>query len=554
MKEKIQKLNQYKKMIAFILITLFLVNQISKVVYANEAISEESTNCNESLQEVIEGEESSDVNETETEITEEDDTIRVMGYREDDLIIPSISETYEANTSAKSSQDAVKAANTYTYVLNNSGDLPASYSSKDSLPPVRNQGSFGICWSFAALGAAEASMISKGLADKTIDLSELQLAYFFYHSAADPLGNTTGDKTQLLQGDYLNIGGNSVFTTFTLAGWVGAAKEEKAPYETASVSNPLNDSLAFDDDYHLQNAYWINMESDTQEVKRMIMQYGAVASAFYTDQTTTDEYTEYYNKDTFSYYYNGAYQTNHAITIAGWDDDYSSENFNLKNQPLGNGAWLVRNSWGNSMGDDGYFWISYEDTAFHSSSSKAFVFDFEEASLYDNNYQYDGTSGVNGYALNSSGSIANIFTASGNPEGEEEELSAVSFALFDVNVDYSIQIYNQLTDPTNPTSATALLASPKTGSTTYVGYYTIPLEESVILKEGEKFAVVVTLSKSNNSTTYFFGDSTYQNGNWIKFTNATQEGQSFRKMSADRSWKEGKNHKSSETCFGLYYE
>jgi C1A family cysteine protease len=467
------------------------------------------------------------------------------GYIEDDFTIPSISESFEANTSSYSEDatsseadiNATPATNTATYEANITGEIPTSYSSKDSLPVVREQGSYGVCWSFAAIGAAEASIISKGLADSTLDLSELQLAYFFYHTEADPLGNTRGDMTQPLGNDYLNVGGNSVFTTFALASWTGLVDEVKAPFSTASVTGTLDSSLAYEDAYHMQNAYWINLSTDVVDVKKMIMKYKAVASAHYTDQSTTTGSTACYNPTTFAYYYNGNYKTNHAIVIVGWDDNYSRSNFNESKQPTSDGAWLVRNSWGNTLGDQGYFWISYEDSAFNSDSySKAFVFDFESADNYDHNYQYDGASGATGYALSSGGSIANIFTASGNKTGGQEEINAVSFALYDVNVNYSIQIYTNLTDTTNPVSGTAALTIPKVGSTSYVGYYTVPLEEAVVIDKGELFSVVVTLSKNDGSTTYFFGDKSYQNDSWIKFTNATSMGQSFRKYDVGSEW------------------
>ena len=39
---------------------------------------------------------------------------------------------------------------------------------------------------------------------------------------------------------------------------------------------------------------------------------------------------------------------NHAVTIGGWDDNYSVNNFMTGNRPQNNGAWLVKNSWGSN--------------------------------------------------------------------------------------------------------------------------------------------------------------------------------------------------------------
>ena len=41
---------------------------------------------------------------------------------------------------------------------------------------------------------------------------------------------------------------------------------------------------------------------------------------------------------------------NHAVTIIGWDDNYSKENFNFK--PNNNGAWIAKNSYGDHLEQD----------------------------------------------------------------------------------------------------------------------------------------------------------------------------------------------------------
>ena len=59
----------------------------------------------------------------------------------------------------------------------------------------------------------------------------------------DPLGNTEGDATTPLTKDFANQGGNSMFTTWALAGWQGAALESALPYDTLSTTAQLPDSL-----------------------------------------------------------------------------------------------------------------------------------------------------------------------------------------------------------------------------------------------------------------------------------------------------------------------
>lgn len=422
---------------------------------------------------------------------------------------------------------------------------PTSYDSRDYqyITPPKKQ-TDNTCWTYSAIAAAETDMIALGkkqvsgaisTAENT-DFSEDHLAYYFYHMPKDPMGNTNGDAT-IPQGDYRNVGGNHVFTTFALADWYGLADEsETAAMKVKDTANGTTDDWAdkepplsdYPDRVHLQKAYWISLASDTTNVKKMIQKYGSVAISMY--------YTSYYYNAFSNSYYNSVFSNvNHAVQIIGWDDNYDKNKF--ATIPSENGAWLVKNSPSGSA-TNYYFWISYKDAALNTPTAKAFVFDFERADNYQHIYQYDGSASAytdaakndSGYRVASNNSIANVFTVPKENATGYQKLSAVSFALYTPSVDYRVQIYKNPTSPSNPESGTPMLSSPKTGKTTFVGYYTVPLDDSLILANGDTFSVVVTFAKSTGEDISYFVDKSYTNGNWIKFVNKVSAGQSFAKQ------------------------
>lgn len=267
--------------------------------------------------------------------------------------------------------------------INQYANLPESYDSREQgrVSGIRNQNPWGTCWSFASMGALEASLLSQGYYED-IDLSEYHLINFNIQSAVDPLGGTEGDsityKGTLKQ--FLENGSNVVVAFHALANWNGAVDEATAEYPK---SNPValentQENAYLQDIVHLQQLYKISGE-DTDAIKKEIMNYGGVTTSIY--------YNDYYlNDQTDAYYIKDEMTTNHAVLLVGWDDNFSKDNFNTA--PSQDGAWLVKNSWGTWFGDQGYFWVSYEDA---SLSDTMCVLVGEPADNYDNNYQYDGT-------------------------------------------------------------------------------------------------------------------------------------------------------------------
>lgn len=378
------------------------------------------------------------------------------------------------------------------------GTLPSQYDSRNVngrnlVPEIRNQNPHGTCWSFSSLACLEINLIKKGLADRKVDLSEYHLAFFANHSAPDPLGND-GNARSYYDADkaggvsYLDKGGNQVMAANALMNWKGAAGEEVVSREMAEAGlDAENSELAYGNNiYYLDNWYRLPT-TDITGMKTAIMQYGSLSISYFADDA-------YYNYQTAAEYCPDlGTGTNHAVTIVGWDDSFGRQNFLA--EPERDGAWLVRNSWGDWYGQGGYFWLSYEDK---SIWKEAYVFEGQREDIHDNNYQYDhATSSGN---LSGLEQVANVYTAKGNGD-KLEELKAVGISMFSAGASYSIQIYTNITDVSDPTSGDPMLDVPLTGKTGYAGYYVMPLKESVLLEPGDTFSVVFDFRMSPDDGT-----------------------------------------------------
>mgnify|MGYP000944887271 CR=1 FL=1 len=106
-------------------------------------------------------------------------------------------------------------------------ELPDKHDARNGgyVTSAKNQMNLGTCWAFAALSAAESSLIkNKGWDVDTVDLAEAQLAYFAYRNPPDTLGML---ESHITTSNYYQAGGNPVMTVPILAKWSGAVDENE---------------------------------------------------------------------------------------------------------------------------------------------------------------------------------------------------------------------------------------------------------------------------------------------------------------------------------------
>ena len=126
--------------------------------------------------------------------------------------------------------------------------------------------------------------------------------------------------------------------------------------------------------------------------RSLIYNYGSVEANY------NNAYQRYFNSGRTAFYcYNkNASVEGHGISVVGWDDNYPTENFTDCGQtPSENGAWLVKNSWGDYNPLHGYFWISYEDLFIFSNvfSLSFAITNIQHTDKYNKLYQNE-TDGV----------------------------------------------------------------------------------------------------------------------------------------------------------------
>lgn len=402
----------------------------------------------------------------------------------------------------------------------------------------------GSCWAYSALAAAESNLIKKGYADSSIDLSEMQLVYFMDHVNEDPLGNYTKDteykpdcdkdKTLI---EIFERGGSSKAAVSFLSKWTGPILESQAPlidmctipsseydayYEQINNTTLGQELCANSSKWHFKGAKYCDYDIDhIDNVKELITNYGGVSMAYYS--ADSERYTKFFNEgEDLSYYFPYKAAANHAVELVGWDDNYSASNFT--NKPAGDGAWLMKNSWGTNYSEmhsgihgSGYFWISYYD----KTICEIIALEYDSKDTYANMYAYDGGNMIN-LTANKGTTFLNIYEAKAYGKGSVEKIDGVMTYLA-ANMPYTLTIY------TNPVVENGKLhysgkSKSITGSSDYEGFYTIDLkDQNIYIPDGMTYGICIETSKDRTDK----GLSSIGNGGYYQEPGQTYTGYSL---------------------------
>lgn len=239
-------------------------------------------------------------------------------------------------------------------------NLPRSFNLKDQIDlVVSDQMTLDTCAIFSSTKSIETNYaLSHG---QYIDLSE---RYLDYMSSSEMYGQRTVGFFSESSGD-----GAAIDEIMAIAESYGVASETELPYfdnytsdqvEAAETVVRVTSAASFPNIEEIEDAdlqaNWINI------AKAHIMKYGSLQASIAAPSSDNTDW----NNGAY-YYVRGvtASAGGHGISIVGWDDDYPRSNFSYfegmpSGMPSSDGAFIILNSWGESSGDGGYLYVSYE--------------------------------------------------------------------------------------------------------------------------------------------------------------------------------------------------
>ena len=534
-------------------------------------------------------------------------------------------------------------------------DLPSSFDLRhvptdgggevSYVTPVKVQNPFGTCWGFAAVAAAESSLLSSGLAAElgynvnTLDLSEKHIAYFANTYIDDPNDPQYGEGAHfetIPKGDEINqaykydTGGLTCMVTGVFAAGIGPVLEKYLDPDTGDlVENPLlayrgkrsevayweaateydennqpkpesyrsvpvwysnqddwsiPSDQRFAQDFRLKESiilpdpagYPWNPETGNYDYtyqpeaveaikEQLVVHHRAVCVSFCAESYLPGQDTsgKKYMSENWAHFTNDPDEySNHAVTVVGYDDNYPASNFSSTTekdnpaQPEGDGAFLIKNSWGSELNDfpnngyrhwgllegqdgvpydenanaktdraTGYFWISYYDRTLNDPETFVLEPVTPENTCYLEQMDYMDPMYVLYQETADSGRMANAFTAEAT-----SRLSEIGFLTTSPGTTVSYAVYLLGEGYEDPEDG-ILIETGETGPFEYGGYHRIKLQSPTVLAKGQQYSVVigesVVFGEASESFHYIPYTAAYNHEENLYHVGVINEGESF---------------------------
>lgn len=309
---------------------------------------------------------------------------------------------------------------------------------------VKDQDDCGVCWAFSSLASMESYLLTTNVGYFDFSEQNMRSCHGFY-----------------LKGDLACSGGNPKKAAAYLTRLNGPLDEIISPYNT----DPSADCY-FETNPAFRVEQFRLFPGNIATVKQAIIDFGGLYTNMLWDR-------DYYNANNYTYYYSGEESTTHAVLICGWDDTKITEG--------GVGAWIIKNTWGEDWGENGYFYISYNDTK--ALSTVAAFPGVSNILDSDTLYMYDDLGWISNTGYNSSLAFGLTKFTTGGYQSIEAIGTYVNTA--------GSTIYAEIYDSKNENQLNNLLGTTESFYCEFPGYYRIELNENFELAAYEDFYIKV---------------------------------------------------------------
>ena len=427
---------------------------------------------------------------------------------------------------------------------------------------VKFQNPFGTCWGFAAISAAETSILGSGLAAQdefdaqTLDLSEKHLTYFATTALDDPTNPQNGEgfwgEDGMTASVRIDSGGRAFTATSLFSSGIGPNLESRDPLYRYQGANGWTEKRMVDGEYidycFLAEDDWSLPEADRFKQSYVLKESYILPSPAIIDRNNKYTYNEAgtaaikeqllqkrgvqigYSPHTYqgydvedgdgscissewAQYVDSVSQPGHAVCIVGYDDEYPVENFRKDHQPPGPGAWLVKNSWGSGEVDppnkgDGDW--GYVDPETGKHTGYFWLSYYDQSIATPEAITFDKSNVNNSYRLDQYDYMP-VNDAYGASVAEEvrmanifkadvsESLQEVSCQTTKPNTKVTWQVYLLKDEFSDPTDGK--LMDTVSADYPWGGYHKIALENPVIVQKNQHYSIVVTQQTEDGSYT-----------------------------------------------------
>jgi len=351
--------------------------------------------------------------------------------------------------------------------------LPSKWDWRDQgvVTSVKDQGPCGSCYAFGSIGNFESKMLIDGAS-----------AYDFSENNAKECNWRELNDYGCPANCWGSCDGGNYFMLANLFSQKGTVLESCDPYVPSDVN--CNDTCPYIKtllDWRMINGGAV---PNTGVLKGYIYNYGPVYTSIYAGDGDAWD-TEFANYDgSYTLYYPGTEDPNHAVLIVGWDDSLSHAG--------GTGGWIVKNSWGTNWGgtcgygtERGYFTIAYGSASIGMYSS--FMYDWQDYDPDGDIMYYDQAGWMGwswGYGDTTGRGLCKFIPTS------DTYVRRVEFWTTDVTTDIDVYIY----DDFDGTTLSNLLWSDLDNSFAEAGYHGVAVDPPLAVTGGDDVIAVVAFT------------------------------------------------------------